>query len=496
MTRRVVHSFVLALSIAFGTAPLATPAAVADPAPGKSSKNAARNSGVPVVRQAQWLEAGEPPVPRTPSGHPDFPALATYAHPAVVSIVATPKEPFEDTENPSARQFFERFYGGDEPNGRGMASGFIIRSDGYILTNGHVVEDAATVAITIGDDEGRTFPAVVVGRDDLSDLALLKIEADRPLHALALGDSDTLRVGDWVTAIGNPFGLSQTVTVGVVSFLGRRDVNPSGRPGYYDFIQTDASINPGNSGGPLIDGDGRVIGISAAVNANGQGIAFAIPVNMAKDVLPALFGKGHVERSFLGVSIQDLTPELAESFGLNGGRGVVVTEVASSGPARNAGLEVGDVITAFGGESIAHSHRLRWLASGAGVGKTVAIDLLRQGKRRTLNVTLDALPGTAHQRFKRAAEIKARPELQPLGFAVDGKANASAPGLHVVEVDPTSRAYVAGLREGDLVMEIDGTPLSAPSDLRKATGKAKDAPYRLFIRRGNKPMYLAFRPSS
>lgn len=445
------------------------------------------------VRKVLYLEQDEPPVPQNLEGSPDFAALARHAQAAVVSIVATPEVPqFEDESNPSAREFFERFYGGSEPPTKGMASGFVIRSDGYILTNGHVVEDSSALAVTLGDEEDRSYPAVVVGRDDLSDLALIKIDAGRPLHALPLGDSDQVAVGDWVTAIGNPFGLSHTVTVGIVSFKGRNDVNPSGRPGYYDFIQTDASINPGNSGGPLLDRHGRVIGISAAVNANGQGIGFAIPVNMAKDILPALYEDGFVARSFLGVSIQDLSSDLADSFGVR--RGVVVTELSAKGPAQKAGLQIGDVIVSFENETIERAHRLRWLASSAGVGSEVRIGYVRGGQQHVARIRLAELPGHKNQQFRRTPPPETRRELAPLGFAVDGRVNGpNGRGLRVSEVDSTSAAYVAGLREGDVILSADDQSIERERDLQTIATRSKGKVVRLYIQRGVKPMYVAFR---
>jgi serine protease Do len=441
-----------------------------------------------------WTESAQDPVPSASNGPPDFTAVAKAVRPSVVSITAIGSVDNipSDTEHPTAREFFERFYGGADPPTKGMASGFVIRSDGYILTNEHVVEEAAGLAVTLGGEEdGRSYPAVVVGRDDLSDLALIKIDAGRPLTPLPLGDSRGLAVGDWVTAIGNPFGLSSSVSVGVISFIGRRDINPSGRPGYYDFIQTDAAINPGNSGGPLVDRTGRVVGISAAVNANGQGIGFAIPINMAKDVLPALFETGTLRRSFLGVSIQDLSPDLADSFGVK--EGVVVTEVSPESPAARAGVMVGDVITAFDGAKVERSWRLRWLASGAGAGHHVKLDLLRKKSPLTVEAALVALPGTA-EKFHREPLPHLRRELEPLGFAVGGTVNVSTGhGVRVSSVDPLSRAYVAGLREGDVLLAAQDKPMKSPRDLQSLASRAKGSVVRLFIQRGVRPMFVAFR---
>lgn len=419
---------------------------------------------------------------------PDFAALARAMNGSVVSITATAAQrDFAVDGGEEAREFFERFYGTEEPPTKGMASGFIIREDGYVLTNAHVVEGAAALNVTLGVDDDRAFPARVVGRDEMSDLALIKIDVDEPLQALRLGDSDTIGVGDWVAAIGNPFGLSHTMTVGVVSFIGRRDINPSGRPGYYDFIQTDASINPGNSGGPLLDRQGRVVGINAAVNATGQGIGFAIPINMAKDVLPSLYEKGRMERSFLGVAIQDLSPELARSFGVEAG--VVVTEVTAEGPAAKAGLRIGDVLTSFENEPVGGSARLRWLVSTTGVGRRVALGYVRKGAAKTASIALAPLPGQK-EAFSPPPAPAPKTELAPLGFALGKRVQGPyGQGFRVEAVDMLSHAYVAGLREGDLVLQVGDAEVKAADELQSLV---RPGVVRLYIQRGLRPMFVAF----
>src|SRR5438876_7006286 len=274
-----------------------------------------------------WSDA--PAAKERPTAPPiSVAGLAKSSMPAVVGIVATTAR---GGANDPFREFRARMYGqgGSGPSEtpvRGIGTGFFIRSDGLIATNGHVIEGATDITVQVGEDE-RVYRATLVGHDDATDLALLRIEGDKPFPVLVLGESDRLEVGEWVVAIGNPFGLSRSVTTGIVSFKGRRDVNPSGRPGYYDFIQTDAAINPGNSGGPLLDAHGAVIGINAAVNPSGQGIGFAIPVGQLKDVGQQLLS-GRVVRGYMGVSIQEsMSAELAESFGVPGGKGVIITEV-------------------------------------------------------------------------------------------------------------------------------------------------------------------------
>src|SRR5438874_3358472 len=331
-----------------------------------------------------WIDA--PATRERPTAPPSsIAALVKTSMPAVVGIVATTaraggNDPFRD--------FLERMYGHGgsgpvQPPVRGIGTGFFIRSDGLIATNGHVIEGATDITVQVGEDE-RVYRATLVGHDDATDLALLRIEGDKPFPVLVLGESDRLEVGEWVVAIGNPFGLSRSVTTGIVSFKGRRDVNPSGRPGYYDFIQTDAAINPGNSGGPLLDGRGAVIAINAAVNPAGQGIGFAIPINMLKAIAPQL-EKGRVARSWMGMSVQEqMGADLAESFAVPGGKGVVITDVIEGGPAAQAGLRPGDVVVSFEGEPIAESYRLRWLTANAAPGRSVPMGVWRNRMLRTI----------------------------------------------------------------------------------------------------------------
>jgi serine protease Do len=321
--------------------------------------------------------------PRSRPGLPDLAHVAETALPAVVGIVTSER----DREAPQAgdplKDLYDRFRS-DTPR-KGVATGFIIHPEGFIITNAHVVESASRVDVEIGDDE--RLPARVVGRDEASDVALLKVEAGRALPTLPLGDSDRLRTAEWVMVVGNPFGLSHTVTAGIVSHTGRSDVVPAGREGYYDFIQTDASINPGNSGGPLVNLRGEVIGIATAINATGQGIGFAVPINMAKEILEQLRDHGRVVRSWMGVSVRELR-------GAPQGRPreVVVTDVVHGGPAAEGGLLVGDVITGFEGRRIPSAARLRWYVSTAGVGRNVLLTVRRGAAVRSMHVELTELP--------------------------------------------------------------------------------------------------------
>ncbi len=355
-------------------------------------------------RAATWFTAGlvalllggralaappdEPPQPeaRARAGLPELTQLAQAALPAVVGIVTVQGEREPSAGDP-LKEVFDHFR--SEAPRRGLASGFVIQGDGLILTNAHVVEGATRVEVEVGE-EGERLLGQVVGADAASDVALVKVAAGRPLAALPLGDSDRLRIAEWVMVVGNPFGLAHTVTVGVVSHTGRSDVVPAGRDGYYDFIQTDASINPGNSGGPVLNLRGEVVGIATAINATGQGIGFAVPINMAKEILGQLRDHGHVVRSWMGVSVRELRPAAGRAARP---REVVVTDVVSGGPAAAGGVRVGDVITGFQGRRVLTAARLRWYVATAGVGHSVALTVRRGPDERSLRVELGAVPG-------------------------------------------------------------------------------------------------------
>ena len=443
-----------------------------------------------------WTEA--PALKEAPTAPPaSIAALVKAAMPAVVGIVATTAR----GDNDPFRDFLERMYGsgGSGPSEtpvRGIGTGFLIRADGLIATNTHVVEGATDVAVQVGpgSDEERTYRARLVGQDDATDLALLKIDSDKPFPVLPLGQSEQLEVGEWVVAIGNPFGLSRSVTTGIVSFKGRRDVNPSGRPGYYDFIQTDAAINPGNSGGPLLDSRGAVIGINAAVNPSGQGIGFAIPIEQLKEVGPQLAVRGHVVRSYLGVSVQEsISSELAESFGLPDAKGVLITEVADDGPGARAGLRPGDIVLTYDGEPILESYRLRWLTAGTPPGRKVALGIWRGGKLRQVSAVVEQKPGAAWEPPDPPPAL--RREQEPYGFAVEEPAKDEGDrgrGVRVASIDLRSPAYRAGLREGDLILEIDGRAISDKSAYRNVIS-SNGTVCRLYVRRGTRSLFFGMR---
>ena len=339
-----------------------------------------------------------PPAPQVAVGLPDLTKLAQAALPAVVGVVTTTAPPVGASDE-QLKDLFDRLHDGAR---KGIGSGFVIHRDGWVITNAHVVEGAQQVEVDFGEAEPHV-PARVIGADAESDVALLKIDVKRPLAFLPLGDSERVSVAEWVMVIGNPFGLDHTVTVGIISHTGRSDIAPVGRPGSYDFIQTDASINPGNSGGPLLNLRGEVIGIATAVNATGQGIGFAVPINMVKEIVGQLHDHGHVIRSWLGVSVRDLEP------GEDVRGGVVVTEIAAGGPAASAGLKVGDVITNFQGHDVRTPSRLRWYVSTAGVGREVEVRLRRgQGPERAVHVSLGEAP-EASARDKPQAQARTAP---------------------------------------------------------------------------------------
>ncbi len=329
-------------------------------------------------------------------GLPDLSHLAEAAMPAVVGVVTTQAPP-QGTNDEALKDLFEKLHDGPR---RGIGSGFIIQRDGWVLTNAHVIEGAATVEVDLGGGAPR-IPAKVIGTDSESDVALLKIESDRPLPVVPLGDSDHVALAEWVLVFGNPFGLDHSVTLGIVSHVGRSDISPVGRPGSYDFIQTDASINPGNSGGPLINLRGEVIGIATAVNATGQGIGFAIPINMAKEIVGQLRENGRVVRSWLGVAVREAPPAGAAPRA-----GVVVSEVSPGGPAAGAGVKVGDVITGFQGHDVRTPARLRWYVSTAGVGREVEVRLRRgTGPERSVRVSLAQVPAAEEARAQARAAL-------------------------------------------------------------------------------------------
>ncbi len=421
-----------------------------------------------------------------------FSLAAKKVTPAVVNISTISKkkmvQPFFEFSP------FDEFFRGMQPKPqyrreKSLGSGFIISKDGYILTNDHVVRDAETIKVKLSND--KVYDGRVVGSDPKTDLAVVKISYSEDLPVAVLGDSSKLEVGQWAIAIGNPFGLSRTVTVGVVSATGRTGM---GIETYEDFIQTDAAINPGNSGGPLLNVYGEVIGINTAIVAAGQGIGFAIPINMAKQIIPQLVKKGSVSRGWLGVSIQPVTEELARSFGLKQAQGALVSEVMAGGPAAKAGVKQGDVIISFAGKTVRDVQQLQRIVADTPVGGKAVMEVVRGGKMLKLSVV------TGSQ--ESAEAMKPRPEdVEPaslFGLTVeDLPPQIRAQGLSgvlVTEVEDGSIAGEAGLQAGDVIVAVNQKRISNLAEYTIAIKEAsKKGTVALLVRRGDASIYFALR---
>jgi serine protease Do len=348
---------------------------------------------------------------------------------------------------------------------RSGGSGVIVDKEGYILTNNHVVEGADKVKIRLND--GREFTAIVKGQDSRTDLAVLHIKA-KDLPVATLGDSDKLEVGEWAIAIGSPFGLEHTVTVGVISAKGRTGL---GTGTYEDFIQTDASINPGNSGGPLINIDGEVVGINAMIIQPGTGIGFAIPINMAKQILNDLIKQGKVVRPWLGISVQDLTPEMAEQFQVKEKEGVIVAQVHQGTGAEKAGLASGDIMKSVDDKAIKNTNELIKEIQKKKVGQKVKLNVVRDGKPMTIEVTLTAMPDKPEALKEKEGEEKLGARVQELTPQLSARYRISSEikrGVIVISVEEGSPADELGLQEGDVVLEINRKKIETTKDFERA----------------------------
>ncbi|HOU32509.1 MAG TPA: DegQ family serine endoprotease [Synergistaceae bacterium] len=413
--------------------------------------------------------------------------IAREAFPAVVNIDTekmVTRTPFPFGDDPFFREFFgdqgRRF--SDIVPMRGAGSGFLVTADGYILTNNHVVAEADKITVTLAS--GKEYPAKLVGRDPTFDLAVVKIDA-KDLPVLSLGDSDKLEVGEWVAAIGNPFGLEHTITVGVISAKNRniraKDVNFQG------FLQTDAAINPGNSGGPLLDLSGKVVGINTAIIPYAQGIGFAIPVNMAKQVMDDLVNFGKVRRGWLGIYLQPVTEEVAEAYGLKNTDGALVSDVQGDSPALRAGLQRGDVIVEIDGTSLKNYQDLSFAVRKHLAGDEVTLTVMRRGERKEIKVRLGELPGqvTGESPEGNAVEEKLGLAVAPVDGARRTKYNlGDHKGMVVTEVKRGTPAERLGIREGDLVLEANGVPVPDEAAWNKALGKAHKGVVLLILRDG------------
>jgi serine protease Do len=443
-------------------------------------------------------EAFTPAVPvKVPVSFSD---LAEQVKPAVVNISTTKTfrgqggfgAPFGRTPSPFGDDFFERFFG-DMPRRefkqRSLGSGFIISSDGYIFTNNHVVEQADKIVVKISD--GKEYDATVVGRDANTDLALIKIKANGSLPVVEIGDSEKVRVGEWVIAIGNPFGLEATVTAGIVSAKGR----VIGAGPYDNFIQTDASINPGNSGGPLFNMEGKVIGINTAIVAQGQGIGFAIPINMAKTILNDLKTKGKVTRGWLGISVQDLTEDIAKNLNLKSRAGALVSDVFKGDPADKAGIKVGDIIIEINGKPVKDTQELLLTIASYTVNEKISVRVIRDGKEINLRVAVaerkDGREAPATERTSGHFGISAQDITDQMGRQL-GIPKES--GVIVTDIEPGSAADEARIQPGDIIAQVNRVSIRSMAEYTREISKAAEGKgVTLLIKRGRSSFFVPLR---
>ncbi|MEQ8355847.1 MAG: DegQ family serine endoprotease [Kiloniellaceae bacterium] len=447
-----------------------------------------------------------------------FADLAKKVSPAVVNIASTqeikspeggsrglpfnfPKgSPFEEFFKQFGDQFGDQGRRGAEPQRAiGLGSGFIIDPEGYVVTNNHVVDGASEVTIRLEDDS--TYPAQVIGTDPQTDLALLKIKAERPLPALKLGDSDSAEVGDWVMAVGNPFGLGGTVTAGIISARGR---NIQAGP-YDDFLQVDASINRGNSGGPLFNLGGDVIGVNTAIfspNGGSVGIGFAIPSNMVKSVVAQLRENGTVERGWLGVQIQNVTPDLAEALGLDNAAGAIVAEVTPGSPAETGGIKSGDVILGFAGKGIDDTRELARVVAEHPAKSEAAVRIWRDGGEQTLAVVTGqmpqrdqmaaASPNAARDGSYQSSSLNARLAALTPERRAEYNIPEDTQGVLVLDIEKGS-IFEQSLRPGDVIKKIDGTQVKSPQEIERQVEKAKDGSKKavlMLVNRNSQDLFL------
>ncbi|MBW6486983.1 MAG: DegQ family serine endoprotease [Syntrophobacterales bacterium] len=453
-----------------------------------------RSSPVPDVQEASAVSTS--PLSQAPLSFAD---LAEKLKPSVVNISTTKimrgggvRSPFEGS--PLGRyfggdDFFERFFG-DVPQRefkqKSLGSGFIISHDGYIFTNNHVVEKADKILVKLSN--GKEYDAKVIGKDAKTDIALIKIKPSESLPVADTGDSDKLRVGDWVMAIGNPFGLEQTVTVGIVSAKGR----VIGAGPYDNFIQTDASINPGNSGGPLFNMQGQVIGINTAIVAQGQGIGFAIPISMAKTILPDLKSRGKVTRGWMGVSVQDISEDIAKSLRLKDQKGALVSDVVAGDPAEKAGLRAGDVITEINGKAVANTHELLLLIAGLRVGETIKVKVVRDGQEKIFPILIA-------ERTDNAETASAKISGEAFGMAVQEITPEIATqlglpvkkGIIVVDVQRGSLADEVGIQPQDIILQVNKAKVTTLKEYKNEIAKVgAKGNILLLIRRGRTTFFV------
>jgi serine protease Do len=465
------------------------------------------SSSAPSLRASQAVA-----VPPMDQG---FVGVAKSATPAVVNISTTrtikgpsgaPMTPF--FEDPFFRQFFgdefhRQFEVPKERREQSLGSGVIVDSNGLIITNNHVVAKADEIKVFLGDK--RVFKGKLVGTDPKTDIAVIKIDA-KDLPTIPMGDSDKLQVGEYVLAIGNPFGLNQTVTMGIVSAVGRADV---GIAEYEDFIQTDAAINPGNSGGALVNVRGELIGINTAIFSQSggyMGVGFAVPSNMAKSVMDNLVKSGKVTRGWLGVSIQEVTPDLAKQFALPDAKGAVVTDVLENSPAAKAGLQQGDVIVSYDGKPVENPGNFRNHVAQTGVGKKVKIGVVRDKKEKEFEVTIAEQPKDMGRKDEEGSAVAPDPDVSTAMAGIEvrdltpdlirrlGLAKADK-GVVITRIEAGSTAMEAGLREGDLIVELNRQAVKSVKDYNRLASKVgKQDTVLLLVNRQGRNTYFALKP--
>ena len=435
-----------------------------------------------------------------------FSEIASSVSPSVVNISTTKvvrrdSEPFLDDPLFELFNPFRNFKMPKKWKEQSLGSGVVVSADGYIVTNNHVVEQADEIRVTLFDK--RSFKAKLIGADSKTDVAIVKIDADN-LSAMNWGDSDKLQVGEFVLAIGNPYGLNHTVTMGIISAVGRANV---GIADYEDFIQTDAAINPGNSGGPLVDIKGELIGINTAIFSRSggyQGIGFAVPSNMARLVMDQLVQKGKITRGWLGVTIQELTPELSQKFGIRNSKGALVGDIATGSPAEKAGIKRGDIILEFNGKNVHDVGNLRNMVAQSKVGAEVPVLILRGKKEYALKVIIAELPKEIAELVPDSAPDESLEEglsgltvielskeiAKQLGLSRDEK------GVVVIRVDPGSAAEEAGIRKGDVIQEVDRMKVDRLNNYNRiVSGIRSGDTVLLFINRGGKKFYVTIKSS-
>ena len=433
-----------------------------------------------------------------------FAPVVQKVMPAVVTLRVEKRAQAVPTDSQMPDEFFRRFFGeGQGPRmmprqpgiERGLGSGVIVSADGYILTNNHVVDGADTVKVELPDR--RTFTAKVVGTDPGSDLAVVKVDA-KDLPTLTLGDSDTVRVGDVVLAVGNPMGIGETVTSGIISAKGRQT---EGGDAYQDFLQTDAAINHGNSGGALVNAEGQLIGINSQILSPSDGnigLGFAIPSNMARNVMDQLIRTGSVRRAKLGITVQGISADMAQAMNLPSAQGALVSNVEDASPAARAGLRQGDVITQFNGKPVADSNQLRNEVAATTPGSTVSLQVLRDGRTENVQAKVGELPvkrdrsGAASER---RGEGKFGMSVEPLtpDLAEQAGVPRTTRGVIVAEVDPAGVAADSGVQEGDVIEKVDGQSVTSVDALKSALDRDGSKPALLLVNRKGTEIFLTLR---